>query len=633
MKTCPECQKNNSDDAAFCLDCGAPITNTSAEPARPGSRLQEGTVPRAPFSESLKARAVEPVAAPSPPAAKPAGLLPAGAIVDGKYRIERILGEGGMGVVYLAQDIHTQVAVVVKAIRTEYAHRKEFHDRILEEGRALAHIDHPNVVRLNAVVVEPDAMYLVMQFIEGEALDHRIERYVQARTPMATAEALRLFRMVLEGVAAAHREGVIHRDLKPANILLRARDGVAKVTDFGIAKGEEDAKAGRGQTRGIIGSLLYMAPEQISGRRDLDKRVDVYALGILLFELLVGRVPFDGPSEFAIMKLHLEGTIPRISQMRSDVPPFVDDMIQRACAKDRNDRFPSCDEFIDALDRGAAAVVAAARPAVVDHPVAPPTKRISPTGLGPDAQGRESAMAETAESDAIDEPPASEPRRGRGFLIGMLLSIVALIAVGAVGLSAAFFAGWIGPSPTARRPHVRTPPSSASGSTSTRPPTTIPSVVPDAATAVRPLAALVGAWKTDAGRVLDAVQSGDVLEFRIRDASEVAAQGYVDGESRFTLTALAGETRTFGVEDKIRPTPPDKYTYDPKARATCQEVWSALDKKPLRAQFDGNRLTVDLVKIVPSTRSFELDGNSVVGCKDLKKSTASKIEVILVRHP
>ena len=275
--------------------------------------------------------------------------LTTGHIVDGKYSIDSILGEGGMGVVYLATDIHTNVPVVVKAIRSEYAHREEFRNRILAEGRALARIDHQNVVRLNAVVVEPDGLFLVMQYIDGESLDKTISRYVAQQTPMPVPLVLKIFHQVLDGVGAAHAEGVIHRDLKPANILIRRRDAVAKVTDFGIAKAEEDIQAGRGQTKGIIGSLLYMAPEQIKGLRDLDNRVDIYGLGILLYEMLVGRVPFDAPSEFEIMKLHLEAEIPLISRMRSDVPAYLDTAIHRACAKNREDRFTTTAEMAAAL--------------------------------------------------------------------------------------------------------------------------------------------------------------------------------------------------------------------------------------------------------------------------------------------
>ena len=194
-----------------------------------------------------------------------------------------------------------------------------------------------------------------------------IERHVAERRAIPLGEALSIFRMILLGVGAAHAEGLIHRDLKPANVLIRKKDGVAKVTDFGIAKGEEDAKAGRGVTRGIIGSLSYMAPEQVRGQRDLDKRVDVYALGILLYELLMGRVPFEAASDYELMRMHAETPVPSITERRPDIPRAIDDMVQRACAKDREARFAGTDDFLSALDvadpasAGAPSCVAPAR--------------------------------------------------------------------------------------------------------------------------------------------------------------------------------------------------------------------------------------------------------------------------------
>lgn len=614
MKTCPACREQNTDDAGFCIFCGASLARAPVQAVS----ATGATVPGAPLSQAFPAPSADPLPTPASVVASAPGQLAEGGLVDNKYRVERLLGEGGMGVVYLARDIHTQMPVVIKAIRTEYAHRQEFRDRILAEGRSLARIDHPNVVRLNAVVVEEKALYLVMQFIEGESLEQTVERHVKSRTPMPVDEVLRVFRQVLEGVEAAHREGVIHRDLKPANILIRARDGTAKVTDFGIAKAEEDAKAGRGQTRGIIGSLLYMAPEQITGRRDLDKRVDVYALGILLFELLVGRVPFDAPTEFEIMKLHLDAPIPVVHQMRADVPPFVDALLQRACAKDREQRFSSCQEFLEALDRGVA-LWRAPQTSVLPMQVVPPATGLQPRMLT-------SALAASAPAEVPIEPFTTPPAK-RSWLVPALIATLLSLGVAAGGFTLAWSSGWIGP-----RRHVRPPHSGAQTAQSSVvvPPTAPPR---DAAAApVHPLAVLAGAWKSDSGRQYDAVLSGNVLEFRIRDSKEFGAQNYVDGESRFSLTALPGETRTFAVEDKIRPAPPSGLAYEPVSRPTCQEVWSSIDGKPLRAQFDGTRLTVDMAKIVPSNKMFEVDGSKVVGCKGLKGASVSKIESTYTRQ-
>src|SRR6185503_1417297 len=128
------------------------------------------------------------------------------------------------------------------------------------------------------------------------------------------------------------------------------KDGVAKVTDFGIAKAEDDAKAGRGVTKGIIGSIAYMAPEQVRGQKDLDKRVDIYALGILFFELIMGRAPFESASDYELMRMHAEAPIPSVAAQRPDAPPYLDAILVRACAKEREHRFASTDEFLAAFD-------------------------------------------------------------------------------------------------------------------------------------------------------------------------------------------------------------------------------------------------------------------------------------------
>ncbi|MET0593793.1 MAG: serine/threonine-protein kinase, partial [Polyangiaceae bacterium] len=195
-------------------------------------------------------------------------------IIDGKYAVERVLGEGAMGIVYLAHDVITETKVVIKSIRAEFADNPEFQARAIEEGRVLARIDHPNVVRLNAVVVEPGQLYLVMQYIEGNSLEKFLDAYRAQGTMVPLDEALRIFRMIVQGLAAAHREGVIHRDIKPANILVRAKDGVVKISDFGIAKTSDAIRTGRFKTLGVIGSPAYMAPEQRRGERDLDRRAD-----------------------------------------------------------------------------------------------------------------------------------------------------------------------------------------------------------------------------------------------------------------------------------------------------------------------------------------------------------------------
>src|SRR5262245_50780527 len=262
MATCAKCGETATEEAAFCGNCGAamaapapprvatkgaadatvdPLTSAATPDAKrtPSKPMRaQSTVPEGPVSAAVKPEPVRGRMAGEPTvdkAFKPPKHLPAGALVDKKYAILRVLGEGGMGVVYLARDIHTGLDVVVKAVRAELAHRDDVRARTLAEGRALAQIDHPNVVHLRAVAVEGASLFLVMQHIEGESFDKIIHRYRDRGERMPLEEALGIFRQIAAGVGAAHEEGVIHRDLKPANVLLRRKDRVAKVTDFGIA--------------------------------------------------------------------------------------------------------------------------------------------------------------------------------------------------------------------------------------------------------------------------------------------------------------------------------------------------------------------------------------------------------------
>jgi serine/threonine-protein kinase len=540
-----------------------------------------------------------------------------------------------MGIVYLARDVHAEIPVVVKSIRAELAHNPELRARTLAEGRALARIDHPNVVRLNAVVVEARDLYLVMQFIDGESLDQLIARHVAARTPMPLALVLSIFRMVLRGVGAAHAEGLIHRDLKPANILVRAKDGVAKVTDFGIAKVEEDAKAGRGVTKGIIGSLSYMAPEQVRGQRDLDKRVDIYALGIVLFELLVGRPPFDAPSDYELMRMHTETPLPSVSQLRRDVPSAIDPILQHACAKDRTHRFATTDEFLAALE-----ILGDAQPApplgagIGRHPM--PANPVTELATHPPfiesppfaAAGGSAAPARIATGDGAAIPFGPRPSRRTGLWIAVSLGTLALAA----GAGTVLYLGGSQPSAPTAHGNSAGPSSAASTRASSASATSLASAAP-ASTRASPLTALAGHWRSTSNRDYAAVLAGDLLEFRIQKASQHPRQGYQDGDVRFELAPVQGSSTQFTVRDHIRPTPPPGYDYDPKSsRDSCIGNWTEIQGRPLGARFDGaSTLSVDFAQIRTSMDKFKVRGKLVVGCAELASSPALPIESQLSR--
>ncbi|MEZ4295775.1 MAG: serine/threonine-protein kinase [Polyangiaceae bacterium] len=649
------------------------------------------TVPGAPASAAVQPHHLAPQAKPAQSAQNAAkSHLAAGTVIDGKYAIVRLLGQGGMGVVYLARDIHTGMDVVLKSVRTELAHRADVRARTLAEGRVLGQIDHPNVVHLKAVVVEDTALWLVMQYIEGESLDRTIDRTVAQKQPMPLADALRLFRQIASGIEAAHAEGIIHRDLKPANVLIRAKDQVAKVTDFGIAKAEHDTGQRRVQTRGVIGSVWYMSPEQVTGRRDLDKRVDIYALGIVLYQMLTGRVPFDAESDYEVMRAQAEMPLPRAAALRPDVPPAIDDFLQKLCAKDRDARYQTCEEVLHALTAIEAALAAPAAPALTaapavtaaSEPAPAPAEDLGPTAdlgplarpssrpppaaeprasAGPSAPPPVSASAagstdgsaapkaaasksatpkdETAPAvastrdgaplaEADSRAPAKPSRTGLWVGLGLVVAagtVAALVATGVIPEPARWLAapasatGSTTPAPSA-------PPSSAPSS-----PADSPSSSSAAAEPASPMDRLLGTW-IGGDRVLEAVKVADSVELRVTDPAQFAPADYEAGEPRVVLRAIPGEDAVFSVEDRLRPEPPIQFPFDrARARPTCQEVRADASGIPLRATLDGDRLSVELIKIEPTGANFVLENGKAVSCRGLAKLRASKVVSVLSR--
>jgi serine/threonine-protein kinase len=635
MKTCAKCGAASPDDSVFCGECGSALdahdTSVSSGKATPATSAgpsvrgasPDRTVPGGPITAALRAPVPEappppgPAAPPpaerdageprggliAPPAGAPRGPakpkhVPTGTVVDQKYRIERVIGEGGMGIVYLARDVHTGVEVVLKAIRNELAHRADVRERTMAEGRAIARIDHPNVVHLKAVVVDGQSLWLVMQYVDGESLEDMIAHHSRDRSPIPVPEVLRIFRQVLAGMAAVHRGGVIHRDLKPGNILIRAQDGLVKVSDFGIAKGEEDARAGRGQTRGIIGSLWYMSPEQVTGRRDLDKRVDVYALGIMLFEMLTGHVPFDAEGDYEIMRMHASSPVPLVSSVRPDARA-LDDVIQKALAKDRDQRYASCEEFAAALDR--------AFPTETAVPAPPPTQ------VPPQARHPAPGAAMTA----------NDTRDGGGVSPGWTVFAIAVLLAGGA-LAAAIGFGVIDldgeqPEETATAPTASGRPATTSAPGASATPTQAGIEV------------LQGKWLSDNGREFEAEQVGDAVEFRVVDPTQFEGQSYLPGEARFVLRTLPNEPSTFSVEDRLRPLPPAGHTYSANARSTCLSLWSSAAGRPLRAVLDGTRLMVDFAKVEPGLGNFVTDKDMVTGCTKLGSLRAARVPSVLNR--
>lgn len=256
----------------------------------------------------------------------------------GDYQILEKRGEGGMGMFFRARDIRLDRIVGLKMIRAELLHDPEILAKLEEEARSLARLDHPNIARLLHYIVSESQRCIVMEYVEGSDLAEKLRR----DGPFSLDSMAVLVPQVCAAISYAHNRNVIHRDIKPSNMLL-TRDKTVKVTDFGIAK--ILGVSAKTKTGVATGSLPYMAPEQIRGKQ-IDARTDIYQLGVMVFELLVGRRPFLAETEYDMMSHHLSTPPPVPSALRPGIPKSIDRVLIKALAKNPEERFATVDEFL-----------------------------------------------------------------------------------------------------------------------------------------------------------------------------------------------------------------------------------------------------------------------------------------------
>jgi serine/threonine-protein kinase len=264
-----------------------------------------------------------------------------------RYAVERQVGEGGMATVYLARDLKHERTVAVKVLRPELS-ASLGGDRFLREIRVAATLQHPNSLALYDSGEAGGLLYYVMPFVEGESLRDRLNKEQQ----LPLADALRIAREAAEALQYAHERGIVHRDIKPENILLLG--GHALVADFGIARAIEAGGEKLTQTGMAVGTPHYMSPEQALGSEHVDARSDVYSLGCVLYELLIGQPPFGGPNAMAIMARHSMEVVPSLQVVRASVPDEVEDAIMQALEKTPADRYQTMKEFAEALSEAEA---------------------------------------------------------------------------------------------------------------------------------------------------------------------------------------------------------------------------------------------------------------------------------------
>jgi eukaryotic-like serine/threonine-protein kinase len=259
-----------------------------------------------------------------------------------RYEVERLVGEGGMATVFLAKDLRHGRKVAIKTLRAELA-ASIGAERFLREIRLAANLQHPNVLALYDSGEADGILYYVMPFIEGESLRDRLNREQQ----LPLHDAVRITREAAEGLAYAHEHGIVHRDIKPENILLQ--NGHALVADFGIARAADAAGEKLTQTGMAVGTPHYMSPEQSLGSDHADGRSDIYSLGCVLYELLAGQPPFDGPNSRAILARHAMEQVPSIRIVRQTVPEELEDVVMQSLEKTPADRFQKMSEMADHL--------------------------------------------------------------------------------------------------------------------------------------------------------------------------------------------------------------------------------------------------------------------------------------------
>ena len=316
--------------------------------------------------------------------------------VVGSYKITEKIGEGGMGAVFKGIDMMLEREVAIKMLRPELASQPQVVERFRSEAVTLAKLNHPNIATLFSFLRQGDHFFMVMEFVRGETLDSLMRR----SGAMPCDQAIALFCQALEGIDHAHRMGIIHRDIKPANIML-TETGTLKVMDFGIARVLGTSRMTK--QGNIVGTIEYMSPEQVRGQ-ETDARSDIYSLGILLYEMLTGRVPFSSDSEYDLMRMQIENAPEPPRVYSAQVPQPVEQAIMRSLAKRAEARFQGAAEFrtalLNALNAGAAPGLAVAPPAppqqtrIIGAPVAAPPI----AGLPP----KETRLS----NEAVTRPPA-----------------------------------------------------------------------------------------------------------------------------------------------------------------------------------------------------------------------------------
>lgn len=357
-------------------------------------------------------------------------MIQIGKIFAGRYRIIKQIGRGGMADVYLAKDLILDgEEVAVKVLRTNYQTDPIAVARFQREARAMADLDHPHIVRITDIGEEDGQQYLAMEYVAG--LD--LKRYIKEHYPLSNEEAVRIMGQILLAMRLAHTKGIVHRDLKPQNILLTP-DGTAKVTDFGIAVAF--AETSLTQTNSMLGSVHYLSPEQARGSK-ATVQSDIYAMGIIFYEMLTGHIPYDGDSAVTIALQHFQKPLPSVIAENPSVPQALENVVIKATAKKLTDRYKSVSEMYVDLSSSLSYNRRNEPKLVFDDATKADTKtlpKVSQTTLTsiPKVQPQtESHQATKASPEVSDKKSVEKPVKKRRFKARYLVLLASFVLVAA----------------------------------------------------------------------------------------------------------------------------------------------------------------------------------------------------------
>lgn len=335
----------------------------------------------------------------------------------GHYEVQAIIGKGGFGSVLKAFDEKLHRIVAIKVLSPAYAAIGSARKRFVREARAAAAVSHDHVVGIYAVEEDQNPPYLVMQCVDGQSLQEKLDE----KGPLSLREILRIGLQTAEGLAAAHKQGLVHRDIKPANILLENGVERVKITDFGLARAVDDASVTQSGT--VAGTPMYMSPEQAEGL-PIDHRSDLFSLGTVLYAMCTGHSPFRASGTHAVLKRVIDASPRPIREINDEIPEWLCDLISRLHARKPEDRFQRAQEVANLLGQHLADVQTGRAGRVTDRRVAPMTVTGAPAPV----------------ADAPGSPTAAEPRRGRKLVLGLLGGLVGAGLI--VGAFVAFMTKW-----------------------------------------------------------------------------------------------------------------------------------------------------------------------------------------------